>query len=119
MFSGYTDGNDATLEQIKVSMEAHGGSVVELRRVEGGHDDRGRGRRKGEWRPSRGRRRFNRRITATTPFDITGPAAGHELLRTEADPDGTRVLGMLNNCSGGTTPWGTILTCEENYNQYL
>ena len=119
MFSGYTDGNDATLEQIKVSMEAHGGSVVELRRVEGGHDGRGRGRRKGEWRPSRGRRRFNRRITATTPFDITGPAAGHELLRTEADPDGTRVLGMLNNCSGGTTPWGTILTCEENYNQYF
>ncbi|GAA4934452.1 PhoX family protein [Streptomonospora halophila] len=118
MFEGYTDGNDADPEQIRIAMAAHGGSVVEIRREFEGRG-RGRGRRTGGWRLSRGRRRFNRRITASTPMELTGPAAGDELLRTEADSEGIRVLGMLNNCAGGTTPWGTILTCEENYNQYF
>ncbi|GAB3454300.1 PhoX family protein [Streptomonospora sediminis] len=120
MFAGYTDGNDADPELIKTAMAAHGGSVVELRRDDGDHGrGRGKGKRSGAWRLSRGSRRFNRRITASTPMKLTGPAAGDDLLRTEADPEGTRVLGMLNNCAGGMTPWGTILTCEENYNQYF
>ncbi|MUL42548.1 PhoX family phosphatase [Streptomonospora sp. PA3] len=118
MFAGYTDGNDADPEQIKIAMAAHGGSIVEIRREREGRG-RGWGKRTGGWRLSRGRRPFNRRITASTPMELTGPAAGDELLRTEADPDGTTVLGMLNNCAGGTTPWGTILTCEENFNQYF
>ncbi len=110
MFAGYTDGSAADLEQIRIAMAAHGGSVVEIERV--GNT--------GEWRlVTRGRRSYNRRITATTPMKLTGPAAGHALLRTEADPSGTRVLGMLNNCGGGTTPWGTVLTAEENFNQYF
>ncbi|CAM4057186.1 PhoX family phosphatase [Nocardiopsis rhodophaea] len=109
MFAGYTDGNDADLEQILVSMAAHGGSIVEIERIKG----------TGAWRLATGERPFNRRITAKTRMELTGPAAGDALLRTEGDPTGTEVFGMLNNCSGGMTPWGTILTCEENFNQYF
>jgi hypothetical protein len=61
----------------------------------------------------------NRRITARTPMDIHGPARGHELLRTNADPAGTRVLGTFANCSAGRTPWGTYLTSEENVDDYF
>ncbi|PSK91293.1 hypothetical protein CLV63_12019 [Murinocardiopsis flavida] len=110
MFPGYTDGNGATEEQIRIGMAAHGGSVVEIERVG----------RSGGWRlAGKGARRFNQRITASTPMEFTGPAAGDALLRTPDDPAGTKVLGMLNNCAGGTTPWGTVLTCEENINQYF
>ncbi|MFC3995308.1 PhoX family protein [Nocardiopsis sediminis] len=110
MFAGYTDGNSADLEQIKVSMAAHGGSVVEIERVRG----------TGAWRAvTEGERPYNRRITMSTPMQFSGPAAGHELLRTEASPEGVEVSGMNNNCAGGTTPWGTILSGEENFNQYF
>ncbi|MEU0493283.1 PhoX family phosphatase [Nocardiopsis sp. NPDC006139] len=109
MFRGYRNGASATPEQIRIAMAAHGGSIVEVERVG----------RTGQWRLSTGERRYNRRITTDTPFTLTGPAAGHDLLKTEEDPTGTTVRGMLNNCAGGYTPWGTFLSGEENFNQYF
>ncbi|ADH67983.1 PhoX family protein [Nocardiopsis dassonvillei] len=109
MFPGYAGGDAATEEQVRIAMAAHGGSIVELQR-EG---------RTGKWVLSTGERSFNRRITADTPMRLTGPAAGHDLLKTAEDPTGTLVRGMLNNCAGGMTPWGTFLTAEENFNQYF
>jgi secreted PhoX family phosphatase len=93
-------------EIVRVQQAAHGASVAEIRR--GG----------GRWSVDRSGAR-NRRITASTPMEITGPAAGHPLLRTAEDPSGRRVLGMLGNCGGGKTPWGTMLTGEENIDAYF
>ena len=111
MFSGVADeegAGDITPEQKRIAMMAHGISVVQVQRVG----------ETGQWRATRERRR-NRRITASTPFHVTGPAAGSEYLRTGADPQGRTVLGTLNNCAGGITPWGTTLHGEENFNQYF
>ncbi|MCA2228952.1 PhoX family protein [Nonomuraea aurantiaca] len=110
MFRGYTNGAAATEDQIKIALAAHGGSVVEIERVRG----------TGQWKlVTTGRRRYNRRVTAQTPMRFSGPAAGSDLLKTAADPKGRTPVGMLNNCSGGSTPWGTVLTAEENIDQYF
>lgn len=58
---------------------------------------------------------FNRRVTAHTPMLVSGPAKGHDLLKTKADPLGKHVLGTFGNCSSGKTPWNTYVTCEENF----
>jgi secreted PhoX family phosphatase len=107
MFRDY-DAANPTREQVEVAWAAHGLSAVVV------EEDR----RTGALRPVR-RHRLNRRVTATTEFRVTGPAAGSDLLKTSADPTGRKVLGTLNNCAGGVTPWGTTLHGEENFNQYF
>jgi secreted PhoX family phosphatase len=106
MFHGY-DPDNPTREQFEIGLAAHGLSVVVV-------EEKRRGRLGVVMD-----RKFNRRITMNTPFTVRGPAAGSDLLKTSADPTGTVVLGTMNNCSGGVTPWGTILSGEENVNQYF
>jgi uncharacterized protein len=93
---------------LRATMAAQGFSVVELERAA----------TRQPWHYVRGAAR-NRRITARTPFRMTGPAAGSDLLKTADDPSGRRVIGTFANCSGGTTPWGTILSGEENFHGYF
>ena len=93
-------------ELVDIEMMAHGGSVLEVRKSGG------------KWQvvPNS---KFARRITAETEMEITGPAAGADRMKTSYDRTGRKVRGMLNNCAGGVTPWGTWLTCEENFNGYF
>lgn len=95
-----------TAEKVAKSQAAHGISVIEIRL------------RGAQWeivRPSP----FARRITAATPIRFSGPAAGAPALQTVADPSGKTVFGTINNCAMGATPWGSYLSCEENFNGYF
>ncbi|NTJ07779.1 PhoX family protein [Rhizobium lusitanum] len=93
-------------EQVDIEMAAHGGTIVEIRKVDG------------KWQvvPDG---KYNRRITTMTEMQLTGPAAGDERLKTVADASGKKVVGTLNNCAGGVTPWGTYIMAEENFHGYF
>ena len=95
-----------TAAKVKKSQNAHGLSVFEVKF---------NGQQWAVVRPSR----FARRFTMDTPFAVTGPAAGHPMMRTAADPAGRTVLGTLNNCASSRTPWGTYLSGEENWAYYF
>nr|VFK37837.1 MAG: hypothetical protein BECKTC1821E_GA0114239_1001115 [Candidatus Kentron sp. TC] len=99
-------GKKMTAGEVKKAQAVHGVGIVEIRK-ENGH-----------WRIDPNGER-NRRITANTPMEIRGPAAGHALLKTASDDSGRRVLGALGNCANGRTPWGTYLSCEENFDYYF
>jgi len=101
------DPANPTEEQVKIAWAAHGLSVVQAFRDPIGGALRAV--------PSP----FNRRITLNTAFEVRGPAAGSKFLKTSADPTGRKVFGTQNNCAGGVTPWGTVLSGEENVNQYF
>ncbi|MCQ8876079.1 PhoX family phosphatase [Mesorhizobium sp. LMG17149] len=93
-------------EQVDVEMAAHGGTIVEIRK-DGG-----------KWQVVRDGK-LNRRITANTEMALSGPVAGHDRVKTKADPSGTKVFGTVNNCAGGVTPWGTYVMAEENIHGYF
>lgn len=97
-----------TKELVDIEMAAHGGTVVEIAQDEAG-----------KWAMVRDSK-YNRRITPlNTEMTIDGPAAGHARMQTNADPSGTSVIGTVNNCAGGMTPWGTYLMAEENFHGYF
>lgn len=95
-----------TKDIVDIEMAAHGGTVIEIRKENG------------KWTPVLDGK-MNRRLHVGTEMELTGPAAGHDRLKTNADPSGTKVLGTLNNCAGGVTPWGTWLMAEENFHGYF
>ena len=98
---------DMTAALVEIEMAAHGVTIVEVVREDG------------RWRPVLDSR-YNRRISPLdTIIGVDGPARGHDRLRTNADPSGRRIVGTLNNCGGGVTPWGTYLTAEENVHGYF
>lgn len=95
-----------TAEKVKKSQAAHGVTVSVIEKSIGG-----------DWAVVSDKR--SRRITAYSPCQIGGPAAGSAYMKTAFDEKGREVLGTLNNCANGVTPWGTYLTCEENFNGYF
>ncbi|GGA87443.1 dTDP-glucose 4,6-dehydratase [Brucella endophytica] len=98
--------NPLSKEQVDVEMAAHGGTIVEIKKVDG------------KWQPVLDGK-YNRRITSNTEMQLSGPAAGHDRLKTKADPTGAKVFGTVNNCAGGVTPWHTYIMAEENIHGYF
>jgi len=98
--------NALTQEQVDIEMAAHGGTIVEIRKVDG------------KWQVVTDGA-LNRRVTVSTEMQLSGPAAGHDRVKTNADPSGRKVFGTVNNCAGGVTPWGTYIMAEENFHGYF
>jgi secreted PhoX family phosphatase len=95
-------GMPQSAEDVRKALACEGVSVIEVQR------------KNGQWQFVQGSR-YNRRIHGNAPITMSGPAAGHALLKTSTDPHGKNVLGTFQNCANGKTPWGTYLTCEENF----
>lgn len=91
------DAATATPEQKRMALSSVGVSIIEVEFVDG------------KWAVKRDSR-YNKRYTGNTIYKVSGPAAG---------VIGSSVVGTLNNCSSGATPWGTYLTCEETEDNYL
>ena len=86
-------------------MNAHGVSVIEVKKTAG------------QFAVVKGS--LNRRITTFTEMELTGPVRGDSQVVTKFSTNGTKTRGTVNNCANGYTPWGTYLTCEENWAGYF
>jgi secreted PhoX family phosphatase len=100
--AGRAAGATRNATEVEKEIYAHGVSIVEVKR-DGGNTTMVRGSR------------YNRRVTSATTMDFTGPARGNAQLATLFSTGATQTRGTNNNCANGYTPWGTYLTCEENY----
>ncbi len=101
-------GESMSLDDVNKEIAAHGVNVFEVKRSS-----------KNEWKVVKNSK-LNRRFHGNAAeFEMTGPVAGHDLVKTKADPSGMKIVGTFNNCGNGRTPWGTYLTCEENFNGYF
>jgi secreted PhoX family phosphatase len=96
--SGTYSGSTATPEEKRIALSAVGISVIEVELAASGN-----------WQVKRGSI-YNKRHTGNSLYRVSGPAVSAV---------GSTVVGMLNNCSSGYTPWGTYLTCEESTDNYL
>lgn len=106
--SGRTSGAARVAAEVDKEVNAHGVTVCEVKRDASGS----------AMSMVRGSK-FNRRITSATPMDFAGPVRGSNLVKTKYSPDGTTTRGTNNNCANGYTPWGTYLTCEENFTNVI
>ena len=106
MHAGVRDEADMNPSQMEVDIMAHGMSVIHIRRI-----DR-------QWKYLMDSP-YTRRVTPYTPMKFSGPASGHDRLKTLSQPDGTTSLGTYGNCAGGVTPWGTVLSAEENDDNFF
>ncbi|MFO6424729.1 PhoX family protein [Motilimonas sp. KMU-193] len=109
----HPDGSDkddngirSSVDQVRKEINAHGVAVVRIQLIEN------------EWKVVNNDP-LNRRYTGATTMNISGPLANSDKLKTPFSPDGSQARGTLNNCGNGTTPWGTYLTCEENWPGYF
>jgi len=103
-----TTGGVRPVAEATKEIECHGVSVIEVTRA--GNS--------GAWSYVQGSA-LNRRITPFTPVEFSGPVKGNAALRTLYSPTGVAGRGTINNCANGFTPWGTYLTCEENWVGYF
>ncbi len=99
-------GKVKSIEDAMKTKNAHGISIFEIRKEEG------------IWKIVLDSK-YNRRITPDSDMQIVGYARGSDFMKTSEDSDGTRSKGTWNNCGSGKTPWGTYLTCEEDFHEYF
>ncbi|AIN60031.1 PhoX family protein [Pseudomonas soli] len=90
------------VEEVRKEINAHGAGVVRISKVAG------------RWQVV-DNDPLNRRFTTVSLMDIAGPMRGTDHVKTKFSPTGTQCRGTNNNCGNGYTPWGTYLTCEENW----
>lgn len=100
------DGAIRDSELVRKEINAHGISVVRIKLTDG------------QWDVVTNDS-HNRRFTGATEMAIAGPLAMNAALITPYAPSGDKARGTLNNCGNGHTPWGTYLTCEENWPNYF